>query len=160
MPTLVVVKDRQLCPVPISGVFTLPAEDATVACTCPDQPCTGININTLPPQQRNFELLARQMVAQLIARQKARGREFTGRIALHGPQPSFDLNAHLVDVNASMWREAQRPDRNGDEHPELALDAVFEQDKAFSPYMDYRYQAEFLGYEYVTRQSVSGGLPL
>ena len=107
-----------------------------------------------------FQLHASRLQDDLIAKQRARGRDLTGDIRLHGPFPSYDLNQNLVDVKASMWAEAQRPDKNGDEHPELVLDAVFERDEAFSPYSDYVYVATFLGLEYFTRESVTGGLPL
>lgn len=155
---LVVVKDKQLCPVPVRGVFTVPSEDALVKCDCPER-CEGILLPQIPLAARAFQLHAYELQSRLIERQRARGRELTGEIRLHGPFPSYDLNQHLTDVNAALWAEAQRPDQNGDEHPELALDAVFERD-AFSPYSDYAYVATFLGYEYVTRQSDRGGLPL
>ena len=158
MSTLVVVKDRQLCPVPIRGVFTLPTEDASVKCRCPAA-CEGMLLPSIPLEARAFQLYAYEMQTKLIEQQRTRGRELSGDIRLHGPFPSYEFNRHLVDINASLWAEAARPDKNGDEHPELALDAVFERD-AFSPYSDYVYMATFLGYEYVDRQSVTGGLPL
>src|SRR3990167_9010197 len=154
---LVVVKDKQLCPVPIRGVFTVPSEDAMVRCKCP-APCPGILLPKIPLEARQFQLLAYTFQDKLIAQQRTRGRELTGDVRLHGPFPSYDFNKHLTDVGASMWTEAARPDKNGDEHPELVLDAVFERDQAFSPYSDYVYVATFLGYEYVTRQTGSGGL--
>ena len=83
-----------------------------------------------------------------------------GVVRLHGPFPSYDFNQNLSDVQAAVWRDAQRPDSNGDEHPELALGSVFERDLAFNPYADYVYLATFLGYEYFNRQSDTGGLPL
>jgi hypothetical protein len=157
--SLVVVKDKQLCPVPIRGVFTLPTEDALVRCVCPDK-CEGILLPQIPLEARMFQIYAYQLQDRLIERQRARGRELTGDVRLHGPFPSYDLNHNLTDVKASLWAEAARRDANGDEHPELLLDAVFERDQAFSPYSDYVYLATFLGYEYVTRQSDEGGLPL
>lgn len=156
---LVVVKDRQLCPVPIRGIFTVPAEDATVSCSCPAA-CQGLLLPNLPLGARQFQLHAYALQDKLIERQRARERELLGDIRLHGPFPSYDFNQNLVDVRASFWNEARRPDPNGDEHPEKALDAVFERDAAFSPYSDYVYMATFLGYEYFTRQSDKGGLPV
>lgn len=160
MSLLVQVKERRLCPVPIRGVFTLPSEDATVRCRCPEKPCEGIKLTEIPLKARTFQKHAYELKDKLIAAQRSREREFAGGLELHGPFPSYDLNQHLTDVRASMWQNALRPDQNGDQHPEVSLDAVFERDKAFNPYSDYYYTAMFLGYEYYTRKSSDGGLPL
>ena len=90
-----------------------------------------------------LELYVLEMGDRFKQRMAVRGYEQAGEMALHGPWPSYEFNRHLVDVNASMWREAQRPDRDGDEHPEKMLDAVFERDAA-SPYSDYLIVGDFL----------------
>lgn len=159
MGTLIVVEGKELCPVPVQGIFTVPTEDALVKCNCPGD-CAGLLLPQVPLAARQFQLHAYQLQDLLIERQRARGRQLHGEIRLHGPFPSYDFNQHLVDVKASMWSEAMRPDSNGDEHPELVLGAVFERERAFGPYCDYVYMATFLGYEYTTRQSVEGGLPV
>lgn len=156
--SLVTVQDKRLCPVPITGVFTIPSEDALVSCNCPG-PCKGISLPNIPLHARAFQLHAYEMKDKLIERQKVRGRDFVS-LSFHGPFPSFDFNNNLTDIKASLWNDAVRKDQNGDEHPEEALVAVFEVDDAFSPYSDYQFRAMFLGYEYVTRQSDRGGLPL
>ena len=141
------------------GIFTLAAENATVACLCPERkPCGGVDIDRLPQTETAFMHAAKDMGQRFIARQKPRGFEFptSGRLVLHGPFPSYELNTRLSDIETSMIKDAQRRDRNGDEHPECALPLVFERD-AFGPYADYVFIGEFLFKDRMTDLEVPDG---
>lgn len=128
------------------GIFTVPAEDAPVRCWCTEgKPCQGVDIDKLPQSFHAFVMWAKQMGQMFIERQKPRGFEFplSGAMRLHGPFPSYELNQHLFDVESTSLKEAMRRDKEGLEHPEKALDFVFERD-AFSPYVDYVFVGNFL----------------
>ena len=146
MTGLLVAPDLDIVLVKRQGSFTLPAENGTVACLCPQgRPCGGVDIDKLPQTEAAFFGVAKDMGNRFIERQKPRGFEFplSGQLVLHGPFPSYEFNRRLADVESSVFRDAMRRDRNGDEHPELALDVVFERD-AFSPYVDYVFVGMFL----------------
>ena len=142
---LVVAPELDIVKVSRRGILTVPAEDATAACFCPvGQPCRGLMPNALPLTSRTLERHVLHMADRFKARLAVRGYELVEHsLRLHGPWPSYELNRRLVDVEASMWREAQRADRNGDMHHEKMLEAVFERDAA-SPYSDYLLVGDFL----------------
>lgn len=159
MSGLIVAPELNKVLVAKHGTFTFPAEDAVIWCRCARglSPCEGIEPNKIPQEQRKFELLVKDMGDLFIRQQQPRGLEWVeGDLRLHGPFPSMDFNKHLVDVESSQWRDAMRPDRNGDPHPELALDMVFEQEGAFNPYVDYKVIAHFLRREVLTEVVVNG----
>lgn len=128
------------------GIFQMDASDATVACLCPQGlPCPGVDVNLLPHEEVMFQHLAMRMGKRFIERQLPRGFEFphSGALRLHGPFPSYDFNNRLADVDANQLKQANLPDRNGDEHPELSLDFVFERPEV-NPQVDYVFVGEFL----------------
>ena len=145
MPGILIAPDLDLVLVERRGIFTVPAETATVSCSCPQRkPCKGVEVTRLPQEQHVFAGWAKEMGEMFIARQKPRGFEWVqGNLWLHGPFPSYEFNQRLQDIETSMIKAAQRKDQNGDEHPELALPLVFERD-AFGPYVDYLFVGKFL----------------
>ena len=147
MAAIVVTPDLERCLVELVGVFQVAAEDSLVSCLCPQQrPCGGMRIRNIGVADRAFELHAHQLEMTFIERERARGYELADSdLRLHGPFWSYDFNHTLTDDGASAWREAKRPDRNGDEHPELALPFVFERDETVAnPYRDYLIVGRFL----------------
>ena len=157
MTGILVAPDLGVVLIRRQGSFTLPQENATVACLCPERkPCGGVDIDKFPQSEASFMHVAKDMGNRFIERQKPRGFEFplSGQLVLHGPFPSYEFNTRLADAESSMFRDAKRPDKNGDEHPELALPFVFERD-AFSPYADYVFVGMFLFKDRMTDLEVS-----
>lgn len=160
MTSIVVAPELDRMVVERRGIFTVPAEDSLVACNCPHRkPCNGIRIRSISLENRAFELLAHDMEQRFLERQAARGFELMGaELLLHGPFWSYDFNSHLADISSSAWWDAQKKDRNGDEHPENTLGYVFEVDQsAFNPYRDYLIVGTFLKQAVLTEVFIPDG---
>ena len=152
MTAIIISPELELSLVERRGIFTIPTEDATLTCNCPKGlACGGIAFDKIPLKHRTFEMHARELAKRFIERQAVRGYELVGDdLRLHGPFWSYDFNNTLTDINSSLFKDAQRQDRNGDTHPELVLGAVFERDLAFNPYVDYRVVGQFLKQAVIT----------
>ena len=123
------------------GTVQIEAVDAKASCLCSENVlmgnCPGIRLTALPAEMHAMEYHLRGVQDMFIERQRARGYEFTGmEMPLHGPFASYDFMHVMVDVNDSRLADAAKQDRNGDEHPELALPVVFErQENGFRDYV-------------------------
>ena len=126
------------------AVVTLPKELATVRCLCPALDCPGINVTGLGIEHQSLQSDVLAIGAQFIERMAIRGIEHIGtNLWLHGPFVSQEFGSHLVDVESSKWRDAQRLDKRyagfgspGDEHPEEILPFVYDR-LTTSPFCDY-----------------------
>ena len=160
MTAIVVAPDLDRALVVISGVFQVPAEDAMVACNCPHgRDCNGIRIREISVANRKFELLAHEMEQEFVRKQMNRGVELADtNLRLHGPFWSYDFDHILSDDTSSVWRDAKAKDRNGDEHPEIALPAVFERDTTVgNPYRDYVIEGLFMRQAVLTEVVIPDG---
>ena len=127
MPSVIVAPDLKKMLVRERGIFTVEAEDATVACACPQgRPCVGILIHQLPLEHRYFEILAHQMEEMFVRNLASEGYELVGELRLHGPFPSHNFREWLVDANSSMFSDALNTHQDGEEHPEHTLFAIHE----------------------------------
>ena len=144
--------ESELCPVVRSGTLTVPKEHASARChgvrtgqECGAINCQGFRVADLDLQQRTLAADLLQAGAKFVERMAVRGYTQVGTgLWVHGPFPSYDFNAHLADVQSSLFAEAERPDEYGDPHPEKVLGLVFEHERAFNPYLDYVFLANFM----------------
>lgn len=121
------------------GILTVPQEDAIVSCSCiTSKSCKGLGLNNLPLIARHLQRYCLQMAEKFQERMRIRGYQLQGNLRLHGPWPSYEFNQHLVDVESSLWREAQRQS-----DPTIVLPLVVDR-TATSPYSDYLLVGQFL----------------
>ena len=128
-----------------SGVFTVDAMDTRLLeCNCPRRignGCGGIDVNKLPQEHRAFELKCKEMGQRFIRQQKARGFEWAGDLVVHGPFQSYDFANTMQDFDSPQWRNMQRSQEDGMEHPDQLLPMVFER---FTHLADYVVVGKFL----------------
>lgn len=125
------------------GVFTIPGELAALECRCPQArgPCGGIDINRIPLQYRQFQLVVRHWGDRFIDLQRVRGFDWAGGfLELHGPWPSFNLANSMLDGGSPYVRSWGQREEDGLEHPEKALLALV---KATLNRMDYILVGDF-----------------
>ena len=134
------------------GILTGPVEAAGVRCPCAGGPgyCAGVAVDDIPLEHRTLQQHVMAMGEKFAAGMGARGYEFSGQpMRLHGPFPSYDLNAHLADAQSARFAQAQR-----ENDPSLVLGFVFERDGAYNPYADYVFWALFFRNEHRRRTSL------
>ena len=149
MPNIIVLPELGSSIVHRRGVFSVPAEYGLVGCACSrrvemltDQPrlCNGWSVGQLPIAARLLELEALRLGSRFVERMKIRGYEPVGhdaRLRLHGPWLSYNFDDILADPDSSVFRDAERPDRNGDTHPELTLGFIHDAPSKVEEKFDY-----------------------
>src|SRR3990167_5155619 len=149
MPNLLLRPDLGQVIVHRRGVFSVPVEYGLVGCSCSRRVemltdearnCVGWRIGQLPLPARLLELEALRLGWKFIARMKVRGYEPVGEDAalrLHGPWLSYNFDDILTDPDSSVFRDAERPDRNGDTHPELTLGFIHDAPSKVEEKFDY-----------------------
>ena len=141
MTQIIIAPEVNLATIQKQGVFTIMREDARLECNCPEKRgvgCGGIAIRDIPLALRSFQMLCEDYAKRYIERQRVRGFEYVDAddMLLHGPFPSYELNKNLTDINSPEWRRAMSRDKeDGLEHPERALQFVFERGDAFVDYL-------------------------
>ena len=138
------------------GVFSVPVEHGLVGCSCSQRVemltdearnCVGWRIGQLPLPARLLELEALRLGWRFIERMRVRGYEPLGEDAslrLHGPWLSYNFDDTLNDVDSSVFRDAERPDKWGDAHPEKVLGFVQNAPSAIEEKFDYLLIGAFL----------------
>ena len=131
------------------GVLTVPVSAGLVGCSCSrrlpmltDQPrnCEGWRVGALPVAARALELYAFRQGETFIERMRVRGYEPLGLgadLRLHGPWISMNFDEILTHPDSDLFRQAEKPDRFGDKHPEYAMAAVTSPDLYVKENFDY-----------------------
>lgn len=150
MGQLLVIHETELCPVWRRGILTVPVEDAGVRCSCATgRYCPGVSVDDIPLAHRALQLHVTAMGERFISGIAKLGYTFSGQpLRLHGPFPSYDLNAHLSDAQSWAFKQAQI-----ENDPNHVLGFVFERE-AFNPYADYVFWGCFFRNEHRRRTSL------
>lgn len=149
MPNLILAPELERVVVHRRGVLTVPVSAGLVGCSCSrrllmlaDQPreCSGWMVGALPVAARALELYALRQGERFVSRMRVRGYEPVGHDAqmrLHGPWISMNFDDILTHPDSDVFRQAEKLDRWGDTHPELAMAAVSMPDTYVKENFDY-----------------------